>query len=75
MAPPPQDPVAQLSIATMALQAQSQQAQAQQQQADTAATGALQALAQLLATQASPEAVGAQSSPGPMVPNAGPVGQ
>lgn len=71
----PADPVAQLTVATMALQNQAQQGQQMQAQAETAASGTLQALAQLMATQASPEAVGAQSSPGPLAPPQGPMGQ
>lgn len=60
------DPVTALSTMVGGLQQQ-------QQQTDAAATGALMVLGQLLSQQASPQAIDAQSSPGPMVPNTGPV--
>lgn len=60
------DPVSQLSTMVGGLQQQ-------QAQNDAAAQGALMVLGQLLSQQASPQAVDAQSSPGPMVPNAGPA--
>lgn len=56
------DPVSALSAAVAGLQ---QQNQAQQ----SAATGALQMLGQLLAGQPNDQAMAAQSSPGPMAPN------
>lgn len=62
------DPVSQLA-------AQVGQLQQQQAGTDAAAQGALMVLGQLLSQQASPQAVDAQSSPGPMVPNAGAMGQ
>lgn len=57
------DPVTQLSTMVGGLQQQ-------QAQNDAAATGALMVLGQLLSQQASPQAIDAQSSPGPMVPQA-----
>jgi hypothetical protein len=64
--PAPTDPVSQLSQQVMGLQ------QLQQSQ-DAAATGASMMLAQLLANEASPEAVAAQSSPSPGLPNVGAI--
>lgn len=66
-APPPApmgggSPVAALGAAVAGLDQQ-------QQMVDAAATNALMALASALQDQASPQAVAAQSSPGPLLPN------
>jgi hypothetical protein len=58
----PVDPVQQLSTVASGLE---QDVAAKQ----AAASGAMMALAQMLAQQASPEAVAAQTSPGPMLPS------
>jgi hypothetical protein len=63
--PPPADPISQLSSAAQGLTA--------------AGEGAMMILAQLLGQQASPEAMAAQTSPGPALPpgpgpSAGPAG-